>query len=44
MTSGLPRASAYAEAGASDLRIEVAAHTEAAREATRMALAAYLSA
>ena len=35
---------AYAAAGVSDLRIEVAAHTEAAREATRMALAAYLSA
>ena len=35
---------AYAEAGASDLRIEVAAHTEAARDATRMALADYLSA
>jgi F420-dependent oxidoreductase-like protein len=35
---------AYAEAGVSDLRIEVSAHTEAAREATRMALAAYLSA
>jgi len=34
---------AYAEAGVSDLRIEVAAHTEAAREATRMALAEYLS-
>ncbi len=34
---------AYAEAGVSDLRIEVSAHTEAAREATRMALAAYLS-
>jgi F420-dependent oxidoreductase-like protein len=34
---------AYAEAGASDLRIEVSAHTEAAREATRMALADYLS-
>ena len=34
---------AYAEAGASDLRIEVAAHTEAARDATRMALADYLS-
>jgi len=27
----------------SDLRIEVSAHTEAAREATRMALAKYLS-
>ena len=35
---------AYAEAGVSDLRIEVSTHTEAAREATRMALAAYLSA
>jgi F420-dependent oxidoreductase-like protein len=35
---------AYAEAGGSDLRIEVSAHTEAAREATHMALAAYLSA
>ncbi len=35
---------AYAEAGVSDLRIEVSAHTEAAREATRMALAEYLSA
>jgi alkanesulfonate monooxygenase SsuD/methylene tetrahydromethanopterin reductase-like flavin-dependent oxidoreductase (luciferase family) len=35
---------AYAEAGVSDLRIEVSAHTEAAREATRMALAKYLSA
>jgi F420-dependent oxidoreductase-like protein len=35
---------AYAEAGATDLRIEVSAHTEAAREATRMALADYLSA
>jgi F420-dependent oxidoreductase-like protein len=35
---------AYAEAGATDLRIEVSAHTEAAREATRMALAEYLSA
>jgi F420-dependent oxidoreductase-like protein len=35
---------AYAEAGARDLRIEVSAHTEAAREATRMALATYLSA
>ncbi len=34
---------AYAEAGVSDLRIEVAAHTEAARDATRMALADYLS-
>lgn len=34
---------AYARAGASDLRIEVAAHTEAARDATRMALANYLS-
>ena len=34
---------AYAEAGASDLRIEVSAHTEAAREATRLALAEYLS-
>ena len=33
---------AYAEAGASDLRIEVSAHTEAARDATRMALADYL--
>ena len=35
---------AYAKAGVSDLRIEVSAHTEAAREATRMALAEYLSA
>ena len=35
---------AYAEAGATDLRIEVSAHNEAAREATRMALADYLSA
>ncbi len=35
---------AYAEAGVSDLRIEVSAHTEAAREATCMALAEYLSA
>jgi alkanesulfonate monooxygenase SsuD/methylene tetrahydromethanopterin reductase-like flavin-dependent oxidoreductase (luciferase family) len=34
---------AYAEAGVSDLRIEVSAHTEAARDTTRMALAAYLS-
>jgi alkanesulfonate monooxygenase SsuD/methylene tetrahydromethanopterin reductase-like flavin-dependent oxidoreductase (luciferase family) len=34
---------AYAQAGASDLRVEVAAHTEAARDATRMALADYLS-
>jgi F420-dependent oxidoreductase-like protein len=34
---------AYAEAGVSDLRIEVSAHTEAARDATRMALAEYLS-
>lgn len=34
---------AYAQAGASDLRIQVAAHTEAASEATRMALADYLS-
>ncbi len=34
---------AYAEAGASDLRIEVSAHTEAARDATRQALADYLS-
>jgi F420-dependent oxidoreductase-like protein len=34
---------AYAEAGATDLRIEVSAHTEAARDATRMALADYLS-
>ncbi|MGE3538347.1 MAG: TIGR03564 family F420-dependent LLM class oxidoreductase [Candidatus Tectimicrobiota bacterium] len=34
---------AYAEAGVSDLRIEVSAHTEAAREATRQALAEYLS-
>ena len=33
---------AYAEAGVSDLRIEVSAHTEAAREATRLALADYL--
>ena len=34
---------AYAEAGVSDLRIEVSAHTEAARDTTRMALADYLS-
>ena len=33
---------AYAKAGVSDLRIEVAAHTEAARDATRTALADYL--
>lgn len=35
---------AYAEAGASDLRIQVAAHTEAASEATRQALVDYLGA
>jgi hypothetical protein len=34
---------AYAEAGVSDVRIEVSAHPEAAREATRLALAEYLS-
>lgn len=34
----------YAKAGVTDLRLEVSAHTEAAREATRMALAEYLSA
>lgn len=33
---------AYAEAGATDLRIEVAAHNEAARDATRAALVDYL--
>ena len=35
---------AYAEAGATDLRIEVSAHTEAAREETRAVLAEYLRA
>jgi hypothetical protein len=39
----LDELAAYAKAGVSDLRIEVAAHTEAARDATRMALADYLS-
>jgi len=34
---------AYAEAGATDLRIQVAAHDEASREKTRTALADYLS-
>ena len=41
--SHCPAAKSFcAEAGVSDLRIEVSAHTEAAREATRMALADYL--
>ncbi|MFT7648292.1 MAG: 5,10-methylenetetrahydromethanopterin reductase [Candidatus Poriferisodalaceae bacterium] len=34
---------AYAESGVTDFRLEVAAHTEEAREATRDALAAHLS-
>ena len=33
----------YAEAGATDLRIEVSAHDEKSRERTRVALADYLS-
>jgi 5,10-methylenetetrahydromethanopterin reductase len=33
---------AYAQAGVTDLRIEVAAHTQSARQATRSALADYL--
>jgi F420-dependent oxidoreductase-like protein len=35
--------SAYAEAGVTDFRLEVAAHTSAARDATRAALAAHLN-
>ncbi len=34
---------AYAEAGVTDFRLEVAAHDRAARDATRAALARYLS-